>query len=262
MKLFFDIFEAYGWWGIGGLIVSMGLYLFIKYLSKKLSKDVSSGIKIVGEDLIKQVSEQNTELTHTLVDQQQKLIDHIINKDKTESRNHANMLNERIELSEDINSSLRDIMNIHNAQRAFIIEFHNSYKNLSGIPFAKYSCTYEWFDKGLSEISSKIKGLPFSSMAKIVSDIMKTTSHQKVYTDMNKMEEENPSLFSLLKDPRTKAIVYSAMYDRNNTLIGFLVLEYHTPLEQGHLNLDQLKFQTAEVTSILNIRYKYSNNIE
>ena len=49
------------------------------------------------------------------------------------------------------------------------------------------------------------------------------------------------------------------MFDRNNTLVGLLVLEYKIELKKGHLNLDQLKIQTAELTSLLNIRYKYNN---
>jgi hypothetical protein len=82
------------------------------------------------------------------------------------------MLNERMTLAEDINQALKDIMNIHNAQRAFILEFHNSYQNLSGIPFAKYSCNYEWFDKGLTPLGHKAVGLPFGSIAKVVYDVV------------------------------------------------------------------------------------------
>ena len=170
------------------------------------------------------------------------------------------MLNKRIELAEEINNRLRDIMNIHNSQRAFIIEFHNSYENLSGVPFAKYSCTYEWFEKGLMPVANKIMGVPFAQIAKVINDIINSDNQQKVYTDIDLMECENPSLTAFTKDDKTKAIVYDAMYDRHNQLIGCLVLEYHVPLEEGHLNLDQLKVQTAELTSILNIRYKYSKS--
>jgi hypothetical protein len=46
------------------------------------------------------------------------------------------------------------------------------------------------------------------------------------------------------------------MYDKNNVLIGLLVLEYQTPIT--NINLNQLHIQTAEITSILNIRYKYT----
>ena len=269
MEVLFGIIEKYGLWGVCTLIVYMGFVLLFKWLSNKLSENVASGLEKVGEKLTDQISHQNkdltnvlaeqqSQLTNTIVEQQNKLLDHLINKDSYNTSNHNKMLNKRIELAEEINNALRDIMNIHNAQRAFIIEFHNSYENLSGVPFAKYSCTYEWFEKGLMPLANKIMGLPFAQLAKIVNDIINSDNQQKVYTDLELMERENPSLFAFLKDDRTKAIVYDAMYDRHNQLIGCLVLEYQIPLEEGHLNLEQLKVQTAELTSILNIRYKYS----
>lgn len=261
MQILFDIFEQYGWYGVGGILLCMILFLFIKWLGKKLSDDMSTGLEKVGEKLTEQMSSQNDKLTNTIIEQQDKLLNHLLNKESIDFSNHNNMLNERIELADEINTSLKDIMQIHNSQRAFIIEFHNSYENLSGVPFAKYSCTYEWFEKGLMPLANKILGLPFSQMARITTEIITSENQQKVYVDMPKMEEENPSLFAFLKDERTKAVVYSAMYDRHNQLIGCLVLEYQIPLEEAHLNLDQLKVQTAELTSILNIRYKYSKNI-
>ena len=271
MEVLFGIIEKYGLWGVCTLIVYMGFVLLFKWLSNKLSENVASGLEKVGEKLTDQISHQNkdltnvlaeqqSQLTNTIVEQQNKLLDHLINKDSYDTSNHNKMLNKRIELAEEINNALRDIMNIHNAQRAFIIEFHNSYENLSGVPFAKYSCTYEWFEKGLMPLANKIMGLPFAQLAKIINDIINSDNQQKVYTDLETMERENPSLFAFLKDDRTKAIVYDAMYDRHNQLIGCLVLEYQIPLEEGHLNLEQLKVQTAELTSILNIRYKYSKD--
>ena len=271
MEVLFGIIEKYGLWGVCTLIVYMGFVLLFKWLSNKLSENVASGLEKVGEKLTDQMSHQNkdlanalaeqqSQLTNTIVDQQNKLLDHLINKDSYDTSNHNKMLNKRIELAEEINNALRDIMNIHNSQRAFIIELHNSYANLSGVPFAQYSCTYEWFDKGLMPVANKIMGLPFAQIAKVINDIINSDNQQKVYTDINLMECENPSLTAFIKDDKTKAIVYDAMYDRNNQSIGCLVLEYNVPLEAGHLNLDQLKVQTAELTSILNIRYKYSKS--
>ena len=262
MNILFDIFENYGWVGVGGLLICMVLFLLMRWLGKKLSDDMSTGLEKVGEKLTDQMSEQNNKLTNTIIEQQDKLLDHLLNKESTDFSNHNNMLNQRIELAEEINMTLKDIMQIHNSQRAFIIEFHNSYENLSGVPFAKYSCTYEWFEKGLMPLANKCLGLPFSQMAKIVSDIINNDGLQMVYEDIVKMEEENPSLFANLKDTRTKAVVYNAMFDRHNQLIGCLCLEYQIPLSKGHLNLDQLKVQTAELTSILNIRYKYTKNLD
>ena len=257
MDILFDIFQQYGWWGMLGIFLCICLFLMSKYVSKKFNKNITSGLEKVGEKLTNQLSEQNKQLTTTIVNSQEKLINYLIKKDDEETKNHNNMLSERMTLAEDINMTLKDIMNIHNAQRAFILEFHNSYQNLSGVPFAKYSCNYEWFDKGLSPLGTKIIGLPFGSIAKVVYDVIKSDTQQVIYTDIHRLEEENPSLVSIFRDPKTKAIVYTGMYDKNNILIGLLVLEYQKEFDESKLNLPQLNIQTAEVTSILNIRYKY-----
>lgn len=262
MEHIFSVVDKYGIWGFIMIIFCMGMFLLTKWLGKKLSADMSSGLEKIGSTLTDQISKQNDKLINTIVDQQSKLVEHMLDQKSTDDLNHNNMLAERINLTEEINTSLRDIMHIHNAQRAFIIEFHNSFKNLSGVPFAKYTCTFEWFDKGLVPLTQKCQALPFSSMSRIVADLLKAENNQIVYTDIDKMEEENPQLFSLLANKnelKPQAVVYNCMFDRNNTLVGLLVLEYKTELKKGHLNLDQLKIQTAELTSLLNIRYKYNN---
>ena len=102
--------------------------------------------------------------------------------------------------------------------------------------------------------------MPFGSIAKVVYDVINSDTQQVIYTNISKLEEENPSLVSIFREPKTKAIVYTGMYDKNNILIGLLVLEYQQEFNPDNLNLHQLNIQTAEVTSILNIRYKYVKN--
>ena len=259
MEILFKIFSEYGWWGLFGIVLCMGLFMMSKYVSKKLTSNVRTGLEEVGLTLTNQLAEQNKELTATITRSQEKLINHLIGSEEKKNEQHANMLNDRMSLSEDINQSLKDIMNIHNSQRAFILEFHNSYQNLSGIPFAKYSCNFEWFDKGLNSLCNVCTGVAFSTISKIVSDLGKSTNQQVIYTDIKKLEEDCPSLMSLLKDDNTTALVYTGMYDRNNVLIGLLVLEYQNEINPKKINLHQLHVQAAELTSILNIRYKYNN---
>lgn len=43
---------------------------------------------------------------------------------------------------------------------------------------------------------------------------------------MKKFEDCSPSLMMFFKELETTCIVYTAMYDKNNTLVGLLVLEY------------------------------------
>ena len=262
MDVFFDIFEKYGWGGIIGVVLCIGIYLGGRYISTKLSNDVSSGLERVGEKLTDQMREQNNQLVNTIVTQQDKLLDHLLNQENNKVNKHNDMLNDKISLAEEINKSLKDIMNIHNSQRAFIIEFHNSSNNLSGIPFAKYSCTYEWFDKGLMPIANRCNSLPFSQMAAITNEVLHSDNQIKVYDDMEELGEKNPSLFAVLKDTRTKIVVYVAMYDKINTLIGLLVLEYQKDHNITTEELNLLSVQAAELTSIINIRYKYSDVIK
>lgn len=258
MDTFLDIFENYGWPGIIGILICILLFILLKKWNTKISNDMTSGLEKVGEKLTDQLSHQNDILIGHMVEQQNNLINYLVNKESDELQNHNNMLNDRMILSEDINMKCKDIMNIHNSQRAFILEFHNSYQNLSGIPFAKYSCNYEWFDRGLLPLGNKCIGLPFSSIAGVVQDVIKSENQQIIYDDMDLLYEKNPSLVSYFTDEGVKALVYTGLHDIHNQLIGLLVLEYQTNVDINKINLHQLDVQAAEITSMLNIRYKYS----
>lgn len=219
---------------------------------------MTDGLETVGEKLTQQISEQNNTLTKCIVDQQKDLINYLINKENEDQENHNNMITDRMNLAEEVNQKLKDIMNIHGAQRAFILEFHNTSYNLSGLPFAKYSCNYEWFDRGMIPLGDKCIGLPFSSISTVVKDVLKSDTQQKIYKDLNEIELSNPMLHSLLKDIDAKGMIYNGLFDKNNQLVGLLVLEYVDEFNPEEINMHQLDIQAAEITSLLNIRYKYS----
>ncbi len=258
MDILFKIFQEYGWWGLLGIALCIGLFISSKYVSKKFTKEVSSGLDEIGKKLTDQLSQQNKDLTKTIIDQQKLLIDNLIHRDNEKIETHANMFNEKMSLSQEINTSLKDMMNIHNSQRAFILEFQNTAYNLSGIPFAKYSCTYESYERGLTPLGMVCNGLPFSQLADIVSRMIKDKTHQLVYDNIKELEENSPALFDLLIKDGAKVIIYNALYDKDNQFIGLLVLEYHKEVDIKNINLNQVQFQGAEITSILNLRYKYN----
>ena len=256
METLFKIFLEYGWWGILGIILCIGLFFGGQYMIKKINKNMSSGLETIGKELTKEISEQNKELVTKIIANQDKLLDHILDQKTMERKNHNVMLHEKMQLSDEINMSLKDIMNIHNAQRAFILSFHNSGENLSGTPFPKYSCEYEWFDKGLLPLQFKCKNLSFSSLAHIVNNILKSSNQQIIYS-IEDLYQYSPSLYALLKDDLSETLIYTAMYDKNNNLIGLLVLEFKKENSLEHVNLNQLHIQAAELISMLNLRYKY-----
>ena len=65
-------------------------------------------------------------------------------------------------------------------------------------------------------------------------------------------------LYSLMSNiPNVKHIVYTALYDNNRKMIGILCLEYHCDIP-SHLEMNQLEIESAQLSSILNLRYKFN----
>lgn len=253
MDSFFDFFNNHGWEGLLILTLCAGLFLMVKYVSKKLSSDVSEGIGTIS----KQISDQNAKLIDVLIKNQRDMMDKILDKKENETKEHSNLVDGRIIFSKEINDALKDILNIHNAHRVCIFEFHNSQANLSGTPFAKYSCMYEYVAKGIAPIMNKCQGLPVSQLAHIITQVLAQPDEILIYSNMEKMEEDNPILASLLTETKTNTIAYAPLFDKDNILIGLLALEYWIPLEEANLQENQLRLQAAEITSIINLRYKH-----
>ena len=247
----------------------MGLiYICVKLVANKITDGVKGGMddiahKLTGtvsnqlqelsstnssqlEMLSQNIAKQNNELVKAISNQNEKLLSYIMNYGKAAQDIHDKYVEERMNIAETINNKLKEIMHTAHSQRAFIIEFHNSYKNLAGSPFAKYTCTYEWFDKGLEQLSTKIVALPYSTMARIVGDVKRTGNHQIIYTDMAKMEDENPQVFSLVKDHRTLAVYYRILYDEHNKMMGMLVLEWQTDFDLQIWNRAKMTEYLAE----------------
>jgi hypothetical protein len=288
LSTLFEIIGKYGWWSL--LIAAcMGLiYICVKLVANKITDGVKGGMddianKLTGtvsnqlqemsstnssqlEMLSQNIAKQNNELVKAISNQNEKLLSYIMNYGKAAQDIHDKYVEERMNIAETINNKLKEIMYTAHSQRAFIIEFHNSYKNLAGSPFAKYTCTYEWFDKGLEQISTKIVALPYSTMAKIVGDVRRTGKHQIIYTDMIKMEEENPQLFSLLKDTRTLAVYYRMLYDEHNKMMGMLVLEWQQdfdlPIWKRAKMTEYLTEECIKISNWLNIQGPLFNTKE
>ena len=257
MEVIFSIFEKFGWLGILGIFICALLFLVTKYISKKLSENVESGFEKVGEKLTEQMSKQNETLTKVIVDQQERLFDHLLTEKKANQSRHNDMINDKEDLAVDINNYLKDIMNIHNSQRAYILEFHNHNENLSGTPFVKFSCKYEWFEPGYDPLIGTCKDMAFASLAQIVKEVRHSDNQCTIYTDVDKFTKSNPSISYYIKGDTSKSFVFKGLYDKNNILIALLVLEYNYVIDVSKIKYNKLLVESAELTQLINLRYKY-----
>ena len=218
---------------------------------------MESGLEKVGTKLTEQMSKQNDTLTKVIVEQQKRLLDHLLTEKKSEQSRHNNMIHDKEDLAVDINDYLKDIMNVHNSQRAYILEFHNHNENLSGTPFVKFSCKYEWFEQGYDPLIGSCKDMAFASIAQITKEVRQSENQCVVYTDINKFSKANPSISYYIKNDSTKAYVFKALYDKNNILIALLVLEYNYEIDPTKIKFNKLLVESAELTQLINLRYKY-----
>ena len=255
-------FDKYGIEGIaiilGSALICSIMYVVVKKFVSNIDSSLNSGMENLAIKITDNITAQNDRLIDKIQAQNDNLIDYIINSKKQEKEDHAEMLSERMNISCDINGMLKDIMLETHAHRVSVIEFHNSFQNLCGIPFAKYSCTYEWFKQGISALSKICKGLPFSSISSIVKDIFDKDDHQVIYGDIdNELKESNPILYSFFKEAHTHGMICNAMYDNKNTMIGLLLLEFPGEVPT-HIDYNDLNTHTIQISSIINLKYKYS----
>ena len=256
----FNIFEKYGVIGVVIVVFGALIILLAKRLYNNITSNVGDGMEKIATKITDNMSIQNQLLIDTVNSQNDKMLNYIINKDTKKTEKHNEMLNDRMDMSARISEKLRDILYVNGADRISIFEFHNSFHNLVGVPFAKYSCTFEWFKPGVQSIQSKIQAMPFSSISLVVKDILNNGCRQIKYDSVESLEQVNPVLYSLLKTYKVNAIIYNALYDTKNHMIGLLVIEYHNGPIPNNINYEEIKIDAGEITSILNLRYKYSEN--
>lgn len=272
METFYTILESYGLSGICLGLICMILFFVIKYYGNKLTDNMSTGLEKVGEKLsdkmseqndhlTEQLSNQNKELTATILSQQDTLINYFVNEKKHEQEHHNQMIGEKEDLSVDINDYVKIINEVHNAQRTYILEFHNHNENLSGTPFVKFTCKYEWYDIKLHHdyipFLGSLKDVAFAAIAQVFRDVRMSTDHCILYNDLDEFGDKNPSLYYYMIKENTKSLVFKGLYDKNNILIAVIVLEYDHKIKLNDINFNKLHVQAAEITQLINLRYKY-----
>ena len=237
----------------------MVLYYFIKYYGNQLTENMKSGLEKVGENLSDQMSKQNDLLTKTIIEQEDKLISFLIEEKNSEKDRHNNMIHDKEDLAVDINNYLKVIKDVHQAQRTYILEFHNHNENLSGTPFVKFTCKYEWFDlsSGYEPLIGVCKDMAFASIAQVFKDVRQSENQCMLYNDLEEFGNNNPSLAYYIVKNTTKSLIFKGLYDQNNTFIATLVIEYDHKVKEKDINFNKLHVQAAEITQLINLRYKY-----
>jgi hypothetical protein len=254
-----SVFNTYGWPGIIVILVIIGLVFFINQKDKDTEKQIAQSFDKMTDTITKQNSALVSAIYKSNEKTQQNLFDLINNqliaRDVQTEETHNRSINRRLEISQEIGKVLWDLMNIYNAQRTIVMEFHNSKENLSGLSFMWYDVQYERQQRDIKCISHKSKNLQASNILPIINKINLAPGNIVLYKkeDIENLYNESPVLYSQLREIKVENIIFSGIYSESNILIGIVALEY----SEGHIFHEDLidyydiKSKTVIISNLL-----------
>ena len=179
----------------------------------------------------KRIREQEEKID-TLYDRIDKLMNKFTHDDTNEL---AGKFVNYAENANKIQIQLYHILQIFNADRVSIYEFHNGGKNLRGLEFKKCSNTYEAVALETKPIIKEMQNLPLS-MNPLWSKVLATREDIEI---PNVENLEDTFLKAYLETQSIKTYYSLLLLDYDNTPIGFITLEYYRNARE--LNVDDLE---------------------
>lgn len=260
------LFEDYGWPGVAAIVIILFIYFFVTKTSKKQSKELNSGLHTLAESLSTTISNQNEKLIHTLAESneksQERLMDivmHALQKhDNKNESEHQDSLDARRELGKFVDEVLFDMLNILNAQRTFVIEFHNSKENTDGLAFLWYDIQYEKQQKGIDPLSNRARNLQATNLRPIIERVNKAPGHIIVLdkADIENIYNESTVLYAHFAEIDAEHLVYCGIYNQTtHQLIGLLGIEY----QRGYPFHDDLIDNYTIKEKVALIEHKYND---
>lgn len=142
-------------------------------------------------------------------------------KEKRAKQNSRNKLSQQIETDEIVHSTLREIRRKYNADRIYVIQFHNGGNFYTSSAMQKASVTYERCSDGLERITEKIQNVFVSHYNWL---IKQTMEHGLFIHDCEHISDI--STRALIKKFGTQSMVALPITDRDNHLIALLCMDW------------------------------------
>ena len=142
-------------------------------------------------------------------------------KDRWSKKTTRNKLSQQIEKDEIVHSTLREIRRKYNADRIYVIQFHNGGNFYTSSAMQKASVTYERCSDGLERITERIQNVFVSHYNWM---IKKTMDEGLFIHDCNLIPDIATK--ALIKKFGTQSMVSLPIMDRENHLIALLCMDW------------------------------------
>lgn len=256
-----NFFEHYGWSGI----IAVLCVIFVQYLITKKDKKSINAINDGFNKMTDTIVHQNDSLVTAITQSNEKTQERLFNlisqsldeKDKEKQQLHNDSLAKRNEIGSSIDEILFDILQIVNAQRVVMIEFHNSKENLDGLSFLWYDVQHEKQQKGIKSISQKARNMQATNIRPIINRVNENPGHFCVLNqdDIESIYNESTVLYSQLKELNVTHLIYIGIYNTaTNNLSGIIGIEWQEgyPYHNDMVDYYLLKEKAGQIEHLYN----------
>lgn len=190
--------------------------------------------------------------SNQLLDQQKQLLAVLLNLNSKPAEQQAtkseeakvpptepNLVKQFLNINSSIKGILRDIYDDFNASRIAVYVFHNGVYSSHGLPFFKISCICEIVRKnsGVVKNIDAHNSMPLQMFDNSISHLSKH-GHMIVEDaddDNNEIVKNSPVLCGMLKSNNIKSAVGIALYDKEDNILGILIVEFNEKKELEYL---------------------------
>lgn len=276
LETLYNILQKYGITGVVVVVLGTAIVLLIKQVIHNLNDNVDDKFNTFAdkittnnqkqiEVLTNNLQKQQDTLINTLSTNNNKMLNAIISMNPNNKQDHDSKFKGRVISTKELNLKLKEITLECNATFTAVFEFHNNSTNLCGIPFAKFTCSFEWVaNRKPATLMTKIISFPFALIEPIVTDLINTDDgRQIIYKDINSTGDVYDALDTIFgqMQNKPKSLIVNGMWDNNDNMIGLMIVGYKDDIPNylSQHRIQELKFETTQVTSMLNLNYKYNN---
>lgn len=129
-----------------------------------------------------------------------------------------------IDMNSRVLTKLRHIKSELNADRVAVIQFHNSCQNLSGVDFAKMSCTHEAVRPGLKPAQAEFLNLPVSAFSYLTNAAFGI--EPRIIMNIDRLRKFDMSTYTLLKNHKAVSFALAPLVSDEQITFGFIVVEF------------------------------------
>jgi GAF domain-containing protein len=168
---------------------------------------------------------------------------------------HDELLDRRSLIDPKIQQLIEQTLYRVNGDRILVMEFHNSMKNLSLLPWSSITCNYEAIKYGLLPIGNSLKRISASLFSGFLTELHKD---YVIIDDDNRDTVLGRSVYPLLVLDDGSSALSALMRDTQNKAVGYIALKKSVRFTDDDINI--IKSIAGQIGALLCAQNTFEKN--